>query len=388
MILFTDIISAVFLSRPNRFIVHCLLNGRSVRAYLPNPGRMHELLLPDAKLFLVRQELSPQRKVPFLVIGVERNGLPVMLHTHVNNLVARHLVEQNRVPGLEGAVVQKAEHAIGHSRFDFLLRRGTKDIVLEVKSCTLFGNRIAMFPDAVTDRGRRHLEELAALADRGVATAVLFVVHSPVPDYFMPDYHTDLEFSRTLLAVRDKVMIRAMAVAWEPDLSFGSTVRELLVPWRTIEQEAQDRGSYIVVLHLARNRRIDAFGAGPVTLAKGFYCYVASAPNNLGKRAARHQLHRKRLLSPIDHLREMAEVTAVLPIRASEELSCSIAEALRPVTEWSVPGFGSGECGCQGHLFGMKDDPLHSPSFIKSLLYFRMDRLEKRLDEAGSRRED
>ena len=211
-----------------------------MRAYLPNPGRLHELFLPEAKLFLVQQELSQGRKIPYLVVAVERDGLPVMLHTHANNLVARHLVEQNKVPGLEGAVVLKAEHAIGHSRFDFLLRREKRDVVLEVKPCTLFGNKIAMFPDAVTARGKRHLLELAGLAGSGMATAVLFVVHSPRPRYFMPDYHTDLEFSRTLLAVRDRVMIRAMAVEWKSDLSLGSSVRELLIPWDIIEREAQE----------------------------------------------------------------------------------------------------------------------------------------------------
>ena len=381
MVLFSNVMTAVFRSRPNRFIVQCLVDDRPVRAYLPNPGRMQELLLPDAKLFLVRQELSQGRTVPYVVIGVERDGLPVMLHTHANNLVARHLVVQNKVPGLEGAVVLKAEHTIGRSRFDFLLHQGSRDVVLEVKSCTLFGNRIAMFPDAVTARGKRHLEELAGLADAGTATAVLFVVHSPKPRYFMPDYHTDLEFSRTLLAVRDRVMVRAMAIEWKRDLSLGSSVQELRVPWGTIEREAQDRGSYIVVLHLSRTRRIKAGDLGTITFPKGFYCYVASAPSGLGKRIAYHQRLRSRPSSQIDHLREAAVVTALLPVRASTDLACSIALALRATAGWSIPGFGAADCSCGGHLFGMAEDPLHSPQFMKTLLYFRMDRLEEELDQ-------
>ena len=378
---FSKIITGIFKSRPNRFIVQCLVDGRFVRAYLPNPGRLHELFLPDAKLFLVQQELSQNRTIPYLVIAVERDGLPIMLHTHANNLVARHLVEQNRVSGLEGAVVLKAEHAIGHSRFDFLLQQGGRNVVLEVKSCTLFGNRIAMFPDAVTTRGKRHLLELAGLAGSGMATAVLFVVHSPRPRYFMPDYHTDLEFSRALLAIRDRVMIRAVAVAWKKDLSLAGRLQELCIPWKTIEREAQDRGSYIVVLHLARKRRISSGDPGQVTFPAGYYCYVGSAPNDLGRRAARHQRKRKRLFEQIDHLREHAEVTAVLPVRTSADLACSIVDALRTIADWSVPGFGSASCGCDGHLLGMTEDPLHSPQFIKTLLYFRMDRLEVELTE-------
>jgi sugar fermentation stimulation protein A len=289
MIFFPTTITAVFQSRPNRFIVQCLVNDRLVRAYLPNPGRLHELFLPEAKLFLVQQELSQGRKI-----------------------------------------------------------------------------------------------ELAGLAGSGMATAVLFVVHSPRPRYFMPDYHTDLEFSRTLLAVRDRVMIRAMAVEWKSDLSLGGSMRELLIPWDIIEREARDRGSYLVLLHLSRTRRIRTGDLGMISFPKGFYCYVGSAPDDLSKRAAHHQRKRRALVTPIDHLREQAVVTAVLPVRAGEDLACSIADALRAFAAWSIPGFRSTDCSCDSHLFGMAEDPLHSPLFIKTLLYFRMDRLEEELDAAKS----
>jgi sugar fermentation stimulation protein A len=251
-------------------------------------------------------------------------------------------------------------------------------VVLEVKSCTLFGKRIAMFPDAVTERGRRHLLELAGLAGSGMATAVLFIVHSPTPRYFMPDYHTDLEFSRTLLAVKDRIMISALAVEWKRDLSLGSSVRELPIPWDIIEREAQDRGSCIVVLYLARSRTIKT-GPGPVLFPKGFYCYVASVPDNLSRHVSYYQRTRTRPVRDIDHLREQAKVTAVLPVRASADLACCIAGALRTVAGWSIPGFGSAGCGCSSHLFGMAEDPLHSPLFIQTLLHFRMDRLEEEL---------
>ena len=69
---------------------------------------------------------------------------------------------------------------------------------LEVKSCTLVGKKVAMFPDAITERGARHLRELADLSRNGSKTAVLFIVHWPLAEVFMPDYHTDLNFTRTL----------------------------------------------------------------------------------------------------------------------------------------------------------------------------------------------
>jgi sugar fermentation stimulation protein A len=114
-------------------------------AYLPNPGKLRELLLPGRKLYLVKQPVVPEREITHMVVAVERDGSPILLHTHQNNFVARHLIEHNRLPGLDGAVVVKAEHTIGNSRFDFLLRKGGRDMVLEVKSCTLFGRHTAMF---------------------------------------------------------------------------------------------------------------------------------------------------------------------------------------------------------------------------------------------------
>jgi DNA-binding sugar fermentation-stimulating protein len=68
---------------------------------------------------------------------------------------------------------------VGHSRFDFLLERNGRPFYLEVKSCTLVGRSIAMFPDAVTARGRRHLEELADMGRRGTPCGVLFLIHWP-----------------------------------------------------------------------------------------------------------------------------------------------------------------------------------------------------------------
>jgi sugar fermentation stimulation protein A len=87
--LFTDIVAARFKSRPNRFIVECLLGGGTVRAYLPNPGRLWELFFPGTMLSLIKFPRSSGRKLAYMVVAVDREGMPVMLHTHYNNLVAR-----------------------------------------------------------------------------------------------------------------------------------------------------------------------------------------------------------------------------------------------------------------------------------------------------------
>ena len=245
---FAEILHATFVSRPNRFVVLCRLDsGEIVRAFLPNPGRLQELLLPNVAVFIVAATASPERKTSYTMVGVAGERHAIFLHTHVNNDVARHLLERGLVPGLEGAQIVRAEVPLGHSRFDFLLERDGAPIYLEVKSCTLFGNRVAMFPDAVTVRGRRHLEELAALSRSGIRAVVLFVVHSGEVDWFMPDYHTDPEFSRTLIAVKDAVEIIPLAVSWGEDFRLGRQVRRLPIPWDHVARELGDRGNFILL---------------------------------------------------------------------------------------------------------------------------------------------
>jgi sugar fermentation stimulation protein A len=132
-------------------------------------------------------------------------------------------------------------------------------------------------------------------------------------------------------------------------------------------------------MRLTRDRKLLIGGLGEVWFRKGYYLYVGSAKMNLSKRIERHRRIIKKYHWHIDSLREAAEYHAALPVRASDDLECGIASALGKVAEWSVPGFGSSDCGCGSHLFGMTDDPLHDRAFIRLLMYFRIDRLEKYL---------
>jgi sugar fermentation stimulation protein A len=376
---FSDITKAVFHERPNRFIVICNIGGRTVRAYLPNPGRLWELFFPGTILYLTKRAESYKGSTDYTVVAVERDHKPIMLHTHVNNLVARSLIEEGSVPGLEGAIVVKPEVTIGNSRFDFLLVKDGRQIVTEVKSCTLVGDRIAMFPDAVTARGTKHLLELADITESGTQGAfALFIIHWPGAEYFLPEWHTDLEFSRTLFAVKDIVSIRAVAVEWNSHLA-PTRSHPVEIPWHMVDHEAHDSGSYIFIMRLTRDRKLLIGGLGEVRFRKGYYLYVGSAKMSLSKRIERHRRIIKKHHWHIDSLREAAEYHAALPVRASDDLECGIASALGKVAEWSVPGFGSSDCGCGSHLFGMTDDPLHDRAFIRLLMYFRIDRLEKYL---------
>ena len=170
-----------------------------------------------------------------------------------------------------------------------------------------------------------------------------------------------------------------MSVSWGKDLSLGITVRDLTIPWDMIRNEAHDRGSYVVILRLKMDERISVGSLGTIRFKKGYYVYAGSAKRNLLQRIARHQRKRKKMFWHIDYLRQYADHCVSLPVRASADLECEIANALNMISQWSIPHFGSSDCGCHSHLFGMRDDPDLSPQFIKLLLDFRIHRLETEL---------
>ncbi len=379
MKIFEDIKRGIFLDRPNRFTVRCRLNGRDTVAYLPNPGRLWELLLPGREIYLVRNRNNSNRHTDYTVVAVKREGVPVMLHTHLTNTVARWMIETGKIKEIEGYRVLRAEPAFGSSRFDFLLAKDSEELVLEVKSCTLFHDGIAMFPDAVTQRGARHLRELASLRREGKRTGLLFVVHWPRADYFLPDYHTDLNFARTLYEHRDYLMVRAVGITWRDDLTLSEDVRELTIPWKVMEGYLKDSGCYILILRLDRPAEIQIGNLGRVDFRQGYYLYVGSAKKRLTSRLQRHSRKRKRLHWHIDYLREKARFHAALPIREPGQSECEISEALEKISNRAVKGFGSSDCGCKGHLFAMHDNPLKQESFINLLLRLRTEILARKI---------
>ena len=368
-----------FRQRLNRFVVECELDGASVLAHLPNPGRLWELLIPGRTVFLMPRKDTSPGKLSYSAVAVERENIPVFLHTQMANKVVRFLFNSQQVPGFEGAKIVKEEVTIGSSRFDFKLRQGRQDILCEVKSCSLFGGSLAMFPDAVTARGRRHLEELGVLAREGFGCLVIYLIQWPKARYFLPDFHTDPAFSQVFWDVRHYVSCRPLAVSWSSSLQLNDAVQELSIPWFILEKENQNRGSYMLILYLSQERRIETGGLGEVFFRKGYYIYIGSAKKNLSQRINRHLSKRKSFFWHIDYLRNQADSCIALPIRSQADLEHEIAHGLSQITSWQVPGFGSSDCSCASHLFGMEDHPLHHEGFIQLLLYFRMERLETML---------
>jgi sugar fermentation stimulation protein A len=366
---------ALFISRPNRFVLTCKLRGKTVHAFLPNPGRLSELLLPETPVYLEKTS-NPNRSLRYTAVALEREGFRIVLHTHKTNEVARYLIESGAVPELSDHEVTRREVTRGNSRFDFLLTKGGQETLLEVKSCTLFSKKVAMFPDAVTARGKKHLEELSRLSAEGTSCAVLFLLHWPKAEMFLPDFHTDLEFARTMKDAKEKIRFFPVSVEWGEDLSIlPERTKVLPVLWEALEGEAEDRGSYLILYHLPRKKRIEIGGLGKVTFKQGYYMYVGSAMKSLTKRVERHRRVRKKPHWHVDYFSGLAEVQAALPVRSADDLECRLASAMSSISEWSVPGFGCSDCSCPSHLFGFSSDPMSMRKFHDILQYYRMDRL-------------
>ena len=365
----------IFLSRPNRFRVVCEAENGRVEAYLPNPGRLWELFLPGAILLLERYEGISDRKTDHTVVAVETDRGLVMLHTHRTNDAAEWLVKNQLIPGWENLKVIRREIAYGSSRFDFLLEGPKEPFPVEVKSCTLFGKKMAMFPDAPSERASRHIKHLAEIGGNGQKPGLLVIVHSRHPRYFLPDYHTDLEFARTFLEARDAVEIKVAGIEWDSDLNLLASVSEIIIPWKILEKSVSDGGGYLLVMELKEDMRLSVGSLGEMDLPSGYYCYVGSAMKNLSARMSRHLRKRKNFHWHIDYLRDKATVLVCLPVRSTEKLECDMAIAMMGISDGSVPGFGSSDCSCPSHLFRFNSNPLNLDPFIKTLIHFRIDRL-------------
>ena len=163
-----------FLRRPNRFVIEMELDGETVRAHMPNPGRMRELLFPGTALLAEHHEKEGTRTA-WRVIGAERGGVMIPLDTSRANDTAAALINEKRIPGWEDYRVLRREVTMGDSRFDLLIGNEKESFPVEVKSCTLFGEKGAMFPDAVTARGRKHILHLGEIGKGGGKAGLLIL---------------------------------------------------------------------------------------------------------------------------------------------------------------------------------------------------------------------
>lgn len=196
------ILKGTFLDRPNRFLGRVETSGRERLCYIPNPGRMLELLQPGVEVYL-REEPGLGRKTGCDLILVKR-GVLVSIDSRAPNRLAEEAIRAGLLPQFSGYGLMRAEYPYEESRVDFLLSQGDRRMLLEVKSCTLVQGGRALFPDAPTQRGRKHLRTLIAALERGLEASFLFVVQRMDAEGFSPNDETDPDFGEVLREASSK----------------------------------------------------------------------------------------------------------------------------------------------------------------------------------------
>jgi sugar fermentation stimulation protein A len=185
-----------FLRRQNRFLGKVRINGETISCFIPNPGRMRELLYPGSEVYLV-EKTSDKRKTRFDLVLVNLDGVMVSIDSRTPNQVIAEAITNNLIPEFYRTNIERKEYSWRRSRIDFVLRDESKKIFLEVKSCTLVQGNIANFPDAPTERGSRHLKALVDLLSFGRAS-ILFLILRSDAKLFQPNSRTDPNFTKNL----------------------------------------------------------------------------------------------------------------------------------------------------------------------------------------------
>ena len=206
-----------FVTRDNRFRVTAEVGGREVWAHLPNSGRLGELLLPGRRVVLVEKP-AEGRKTGYDLSLVELDGRWVSVDARLPNDLVEEALVAGRLDPLAGYPALRREVTYGRSRFDFLLEAPERPpCLVEVKSITLVVDGLGCFPDAVTLRGRRHVNELAQAVVAGYRAAVVFCVQRDDATGVRPHDESDPDFGQVLrTAAAQGVGVYAYACRVEP----------------------------------------------------------------------------------------------------------------------------------------------------------------------------
>ncbi|MDP6627117.1 MAG: DNA/RNA nuclease SfsA [Methanopyri archaeon] len=198
----------VLVERSNRFLALVDIDTGNVtlpseRVHVHDPGRLHELLYPGNRL-LVRQASSEKRSTAWDLIAARYAEEWVLVHSGLHRALAERIIGDTTLSPFGPITEVRPEVTVGRHRLDFRLVRSDGSVLwVEVKGCTLAEDGVALFPDAPTVRGRKHLEILMDLADHGDSTAVMVLVFRPDARSFAPKADTDPAFAETFYRALD-----------------------------------------------------------------------------------------------------------------------------------------------------------------------------------------
>jgi len=288
------------------------------------------------------------------------------------------MLKKNRVRAFSDAASIRREVTIKRSKFDFLLeRRDKKPVLLEIKSCSLCHHGVAMFPDAPTERGRRHLEDLEMLADeKGKYDCyTLYLINHRHARVFMPNRHTDTRYARLFNRAK-KIRFLACSIEMTDPVTLKLppvTLKEVPIDFEKSRLNTVDKGGYLLVLCNDKPFKKKIGSLGEREFKTGYYVYVGSAMQGLEKRITRHLRKNKKIHWHLDYIcPQYMKVEKVYPIRRRDRIEQAMARGLREISQDFVPGFGASDSNEPSHFFYFDKPPTGQRAFIDLLLDFRM----------------
>ena len=212
---YTNVMVGKFIARPNRFIAHVEIAGREEIVHVKNTGRCKELLLPGVTVY-VQHFPEGKRKTKYDLIAVEKQNILINMDSQAPNKVVQEWLVAKEPFGKITYLKPECKH--GDSRFDFYLETAERKMFIEVKGVTLEEKGVVMFPDAPTERGVKHAQELRHCLEQGYEAVVIFVVQMEGMRYFTPNRRTHAAFAEALERAEGcGVKILALTCAVTPD---------------------------------------------------------------------------------------------------------------------------------------------------------------------------
>ncbi|HEY8529567.1 MAG TPA: DNA/RNA nuclease SfsA [Paenibacillaceae bacterium] len=191
------IVRGTFVRRLNRFAAEAVIGGETQLVHVKNTGRLKQLLVPGAEVWLEAAS-QPARKTQYSLISVRSKDIIVNIDSQAPAAVVEEALRAGKVKEIGHVRFLKREAAYGGSRFDFYYEADGRKGYIEVKGVTLANGDTALFPDAPTARGTKHVLELAEAVERGYEGAVLFLVQMKGCRRFKPHAEMDKAFAEAL----------------------------------------------------------------------------------------------------------------------------------------------------------------------------------------------
>ena len=212
-----ELISGLFVKRYKRFFVDVIIDKKIVTAHCPNTGSMQGLLIKNNKVWLTKSN-DPKRKLKYTLQIIESNGSKVGINTHLTNKIVLDALKNNKIKNFN-AVEIKTEVKFGNNtRFDFLITDSNSKKFIEVKNVTLSRtDKLAEFPDAVTSRGAKHIDELIKAKNKGYDIYLMFVIQRDDCDQFSIARDIDPKYADLLSdAIKKKLNILCYDCKFSP----------------------------------------------------------------------------------------------------------------------------------------------------------------------------